>query len=543
MVEILSWIFHAKESLHMEELKEALNVELEETDLDRQFIPSHVILEKCRSLVEFEESSGTVEFTHRTVYQFLKDTKPKELWSASDLAKRLLTYLSFDVFKKPCCSEAELQDRMKVNALCGYAARWWPEYVRGEGEENGEIQTLIVSLFRCPEHTRAILQMAASTYKSSGGCSLAHFATFYRFERICGHLFLPETFGHIQAILNHKLPTDTFGSVSSLDAYGESPLHIAARHGYPEIVKILLDANADINAKSGHSGDMTPIHLAIINGHTEVVEMLIKAGADLNDRGRYAQVSPLLLAAFLGRHEFINTLLNSSADIRGTISGVGETAIMRALTSAEAIRMIKSLVAAGINVNAADRDGRTALHYALSHVELSFDQCKLILELLFEAGADVNVRCQVTGNTPLHDAACIDLELRQYVFNLRENERRFSEESTHDIPPSERALEKTLLPDPKDLKNVEIIEIVELLLERGADFDARNLSGDTPLQCAIKSRKPAQTFALLRALLPDHDDEGVLQISDIILDSIGDQAFLMAMSEEVLLHTGNKLWR
>ena len=535
-----SWIFHANERLRMEALQEALNVDPDGNDLDPTVAPPPRILAACPSLVE--ESSGYVGFTHRTVYQFLKDTKPKELLSASHLAKALLIYLSYEIFKTSCQNEAELEERMKHNTLCGYAARWWPEYVRGEGEENNEVQALIASIFECPEHTRSVLQMAYSTVNvPPGNCLLAHFATFHGLEFTCAQLFLPERFGHVEAILNHEFSAEMLGNVSSRDGYGETPLHIAARQGHVQIVKILLEANADINAKSRYSGDMTPIHLAISNGHTEVVEMLLNGVADLNDQGRYSQVSPLLLATFLGRHEFINTLVNVSADIRATIDGVGETTIMRALSSTKALHMIKSLVRAGIDVNATDCDGRTALHYALSHLELSFPHCKQILELLFEAGANVNVQCQITGNTPLHDAASIVLELRQYLFELRERERQFSEEFTDDIPALELALETTHLPDPTDLTIHGIFEIVDLLLERGADYDARNLSGDTPLQCAIKWRNPAKTVALLRAMLSDGHDREILQNSDIVLESISDQAFLMEMIE-VVLHTGENLW-
>ena len=42
-------------------------------------------------------------------------------------------------------------------------------------------------------------------------------------------------------------------SVNSVDNGGNTPLHLAAREGYIEIVKLLLEANADIKAKNHKS--------------------------------------------------------------------------------------------------------------------------------------------------------------------------------------------------------------------------------------------------------------------------------------------------
>lgn len=48
------------------------------------------------------------------------------------------------------------------------------------------------------------------------------------------------------------------GHVHSRDGYDETPLHVAARNGYEEIVNLLIDAKADLQAKSVYSADLTP---------------------------------------------------------------------------------------------------------------------------------------------------------------------------------------------------------------------------------------------------------------------------------------------
>ncbi|MCZ0933348.1 MAG: ankyrin repeat domain-containing protein [Oligoflexia bacterium] len=60
------------------------------------------------------------------------------------------------------------------------------------------------------------------------------------------------------------------GQVSMKDSKGETPLHLAASQGNIDIVKLLIEGGADINARSEspvgeHIGD-TPLYCAIEGG-------------------------------------------------------------------------------------------------------------------------------------------------------------------------------------------------------------------------------------------------------------------------------------
>ena len=53
-------------------------------------------------------------------------------------------------------------------------------------------------------------------------------------------------------------------------------LHIAAARGYVDIVLLLIEKGADINART--INDSTPLSFAVVNNHPEVVELLREAG-------------------------------------------------------------------------------------------------------------------------------------------------------------------------------------------------------------------------------------------------------------------------
>lgn len=68
-------------------------------------------------------------------------------------------------------------------------------------------------------------------------------------------------------------------TANNLASHGVSPLHIAARKGRVNIVRLLLEHDVDCNAQDDVG--MTPLIHATIGDHKEVVELLLSKGAEV----------------------------------------------------------------------------------------------------------------------------------------------------------------------------------------------------------------------------------------------------------------------
>ncbi|KAE8423351.1 ankyrin repeat-containing domain protein [Aspergillus pseudocaelatus] len=90
------------------------------------------------------------------------------------------------------------------------------------------------------------------------------------------------------------------GPVDFKTTIGETVLLLAAKQGFKEIVRFLLDQGVSPDPKD--RAGRTPLHHAVAMDHTEVVKMLLKAGGDIETTD-LADHIPLMFAAPCGNDE------------------------------------------------------------------------------------------------------------------------------------------------------------------------------------------------------------------------------------------------
>jgi len=100
---------------------------------------------------------------------------------------------------------------------------------------------------------------------------------------------------------------------------GATALHVAAKHNHPTVVRVLLEAHADVAARdfSGNSA----LHLAARNGHREIVMLLLEAGAKAS-QGNTNGESPRQFAARFKHHD-VEDILKTHTKRKASTSGSG----------------------------------------------------------------------------------------------------------------------------------------------------------------------------------------------------------------------------
>ena len=175
-------------------------------------------------------------------------------------------------------------------------------------------------------------------------------------------------------------------------------LHKAAYNGYVRTVKLLLDANADVNEIKDTAG--TPLHLAAYRGHAKVVKALLDANADVHVTNS-AGHTPLLLA-LMGMHVEAGELLFAAGAVPPMFDSMPTESKLLHHAMCGRTDEVKELLAAGIDPNFAERGelagSGTALHCA---AEMGRPE---IITALLSAGARVDPRTDY-GKTPLLLAA------------------------------------------------------------------------------------------------------------------------------------------
>ena len=275
------------------------------------------------------------------------------------------------------------------------------------------------------------------------------------------------------------------GDVNAGQPDGSTALLWAAYWNDDAVVDALLAAGANVNA-SNREG-FTPLSQACTNGNARMVAALLKAGADANAFQAEGQ-TVLMTAARAGSAEVVKALLDHGAEANNKESWRGQTALMWA-TAENHPDVVQVLVEHGAEVNAVSsvfdfsgmkpkpgdvpmhfpRGGFTALMFAARG---GFTECARIL---LDHGADVKA-ADPDGTSSLllaiinghYDTAALLLE-RKADPNAADSMGRaalFAAVDMRDIYASNR-------PAPKDDNKVEPLDLIKMLLDHGADVNAK----------------------------------------------------------------------
>jgi uncharacterized protein len=325
----------------------------------------------------------------------------------------------------------------------------------------------------------------------------------------------------VRQLLRSRVPVD------AREADGTTPLHWAIRAGDLETAKLLLAAGARPTVANRYG--VTPLALAATNGDADAIRLLLDAGADANTMTTDGETA-LMTAARTGRVEAARALLVRGANVNAAETWMGETALMWAAAEGHGA-MVKLLAEAGAALNARQtalefpkitfngstmvstplpRGGMTAL--LLAARENSLDGARALID----AGADLNL-ADSEGTTPLimaivnrhNDIAALLID-KGAALNAADATGMTALYAAVDLRQLASLINR---PTPKPTGEIDNLTIVSMLLDRGANPNARlrlpvlprfHNAGDaqlgegaTPLMRAARGKD----VAVMRALL------------------------------------------
>nr|WP_204261516.1 ankyrin repeat domain-containing protein [Blastococcus saxobsidens] len=190
------------------------------------------------------------------------------------------------------------------------------------------------------------------------------------------------------------------GTVERDGQDGWTPLHLAVTCGRADVVRLLVEAGADLAART--EGHRTPLHVALEHA-PDLVPMLVELGAAVDAPS----------AAYLDDVERLTAELDAGAPLTDPATGVGllvwaafggstgtagvlldrgadpDAGALHAATAAGSLDLVRLLLDAGADADRHDPDtGRTPLHSAVAAGPSG--EAPEIVALLLGSGADVN---------------------------------------------------------------------------------------------------------------------------------------------------------
>lgn len=219
------------------------------------------------------------------------------------------------------------------------------------------------------------------------------------------------------------------------------------------------------------------LHLAVRAGHLGDVTRLIAAGTPVDVRDALGS-TPLLDASWTGETEIAKFLIEHGADVNAHHSESGSTPLQYAVLTGR-IEMTKLLLQAHASVSSEYRDGQSLLHVAAAR------GYGAIIDLLVHAGGNVQA-LDANGNTPLDSAVLHDQPFAFAALLRNHANVRY----VHPLD-GRGALHEACMRG--------YVDMLQPLIDAGADPTARDRFGQTPLDIALAYKNGNVVAALLHS--------------------------------------------
>ena len=277
------------------------------------------------------------------------------------------------------------------------------------------------------------------------------------------------------------------------DKDGLTSLAVAAQTGSKELVQLLCSHGANINSKT-HDGT-SPLVLACARGDLDIVNFFLQNGAK-PDAGNDVGSRPLHAAVSGHNLSIVQGLIHEGVSIDAKGSN-GWTPLHVAASQGQS-SIASALLASGAGVNIKDDQGATALHFAAAKDDVG------MIDILLAAGADPDLET-IDLETSLHWAAAegaVNSARRLLAQKAKPNQKNKVGQTPLHLSTGNREISSLLLGAGSDpsAQSTEFgytpahlaafngeKDVLELLLDNGADKEARGTKGPTPLLLAAQN--------------------------------------------------------
>jgi ankyrin repeat protein len=329
---------------------------------------------------------------------------------------------------------------------------------------------------------------------------------------------------------------DAGADVSLANDYGATPMSLAAEVADTEILKLLLAAGAD--ADSPNAEGQTALMTVARTGNVEAAELLLEHGAIVDAREGWGGQTALMWASARRHPEMMELLISHGAavDARSfhrdyqrhvtaegrpkSLDSGGFTPLLYAARE-NCIACVEVLLESGADIDLADPDGVSPLHLAIMNANWD------VAKRLIEAGADVD-QWDIYGAAPLFTA----VGQRTRVDGGRASIDPPNEASGLDVvrlllqrganpnmqlffrPANARGSTNTRGSTPliRAATNNDL-EVVQLLLEHGADATLYMADRQTPIHAVLAGRASEKdALELIRILHEAGTDVNVVAL-------------------------------